>query len=99
MITTPQKLYDTRTVADRQAARPPLVTSPALPSLQVGTDSDAGDDRRRRAAGLVAIAGRSREELERLRGTFVRRLHLRSDDYAATEGLRTAEMALTLLPR
>ena len=51
-----------------------------------GEDPDAA--RRRLAELLVAAAGGEREPLEQLRSRFIRRLHLASDDFAATAGLR-----------
>jgi hypothetical protein len=62
-----------------------------------GEDPDAA--RRRLAELLAAAAGGKREPLEQLRARFIRRLHLASDDFAATAGLRVAEAALTLVPR
>ena len=62
-----------------------------------GEDPDAA--RRRLAELLAAAAGGKREPLEQLRARFIRRLHLASDDFAATAGLRVTEAALTLVPR
>jgi hypothetical protein len=39
-----------------------------------------------------------RAPLEALRAVFISRLHRASDDFAATEGLRVVEAALSLLP-
>lgn len=62
-----------------------------------------GDDpaasKRREAEQLVATVGGRRSLLERLRSRFLRRLHRASDDLEATEGLRVAEAALSLMPR
>jgi hypothetical protein len=44
-------------------------------------------------------AGTRREALEHERAEFQARLHRRSDDFAATEGLRAVELALRLAPR
>lgn len=55
--------------------------------------------RRLEAEELVSMAGGRRKLLERLRSRFLRRLHRTSDDFAATEGLRVVEAALSLMPR
>jgi len=47
---------------------------------------------------LLALTGNRREALERMRRGFQARLHVRSDDFDATEGLRTVEIALRLVP-
>lgn len=60
---------------------------------------DAGAERRRRAAELVSFADGRREPIEHIRLGFLRRLHRASDDFAATEGLRVVEAALSLIPR
>jgi hypothetical protein len=60
---------------------------------------DPAAERRRRAQALVAVADWRREPLELLRSRFIRRLHRASDDFAATEGLRVVEAALSLIPR
>jgi hypothetical protein len=48
---------------------------------------------------LAAVADGHREPLEQLRYGFIRRLHRVSDDFAASEGLRVVEAALSLVPR
>jgi hypothetical protein len=50
-----------------------------------------------RRAEHLATAARGRQPLEALRSTFIRRLHRRSDDSGATEGLRAVEGALSLV--
>ena len=40
-----------------------------------------------------------REALEEMRSHYLVRLHRRSDDFAATEGLRSVERALATIPR
>ena len=60
---------------------------------------DPAAERQRRAEALVAVADGRREPLEQLRSRFIRRLHRASDDFAATEGLRVVEAALSLIPR
>jgi hypothetical protein len=60
---------------------------------------DPAAERRRRAEALVAVADWRREPLELLRSRFIRRLHRASDDFAATEGLRVVEAALSSIPR
>lgn len=40
-----------------------------------------------------------REALEEMRSHYLDRLHRRSDDFAATEGLRAVERALATIPR
>jgi hypothetical protein len=40
-----------------------------------------------------------REALEEMRSHYLDRLHRRSDDFAATEGLRSVERALSAIPR
>jgi hypothetical protein len=60
---------------------------------------DPAAERRRRAEALVAVADGRREPLEQLRPRSIRRLHRASDDFAATEGLRVVEAALSLIPR
>jgi hypothetical protein len=60
---------------------------------------DPAAERRRRAEALAALANGRREPLEQLRYGFIRRLHRASDDFAASEGLRVVEAALSLVPR
>ena len=60
---------------------------------------DPGSERRRRAEALAAVADGNRGLLEQLRYGFIRRLHRTSDDFAASEGLRVVEAALSLVPR
>ncbi len=54
--------------------------------------------RRQRAEAVVALAGSRREPLDRIRANFQAQLHASSDDLDATEGLRTVEIALRLMP-
>ena len=54
---------------------------------------------RRRAQLLVQATDGDRQQLEALRGEYLRRLHLASDDFEATEGLRVVEPALTTAQR
>ena len=61
-------------------------------------DGDSAAERRRRAEALASLAG-GRVPLEELRSGFIYRLHRASDDFAATEGLRAVEAALSLIPR
>jgi hypothetical protein len=60
---------------------------------------DPSGERRRRAEALVKVAAGRREPLEQLRLRFIERLRRTSDDFAATEGLRVVEAALSLVPR
>jgi hypothetical protein len=60
---------------------------------------DPAAERRLRAEALVAVAGGRPEPLERLRYSFIDRLRRASDDFAATEGLRVVETALSLVFR
>jgi hypothetical protein len=70
------------------------------PQIQISPQGEDPDEVRRRLAGmLTAAAGGNREPLEQLRARFLRRLHLASDDFAATAGLRVTEVALALVPR
>ena len=62
-------------------------------------DDDPDAARRRLAGMLAARAGVNRVPLEHLRARFIKRLHLASDDFAATAGLRVTEEALALVPR
>jgi hypothetical protein len=61
--------------------------------------ADPVAERRRRAERLVELAGRKRRPLEALRNRFVERLHAPGPDFAATEALRTVEVALSATPR
>jgi hypothetical protein len=56
-------------------------------------------ERHRRAELLVELAGGKRWPLEALRNRFVKRLHAPGPDFAATEALRTVEIALSVTPR
>jgi hypothetical protein len=69
-------------------------TEVALPSLE-----DRAAERRSRAELLAASADGDRQQLEDLRSDYLRRLHRTSDDFEATEGLRTVELALSMTPR
>jgi hypothetical protein len=60
---------------------------------------DPATERRLRAEALVAVADGRREPLEQIRLRFIERLRRASDDFAATEGLRVVEAALSLVPR
>ena len=62
-------------------------------------DDDPDGARRRLAGMLAARAGVKRVPLEHLRARFIKRLHLASDDFAATAGLRVTEEALARVPR
>jgi hypothetical protein len=66
---------------------------------QAPPDPDPVAERRRRAERLVVTAGGERYPLEDLRDRFVKRLHSAGPDYAATEALRTVEIALSMTPR
>jgi hypothetical protein len=71
-----------------------------LTQIQTPPQGEDPDEARRRLAEmLVAAAGGDRKLLEQLRSRFIHRLHLVSDDFAATAGLRATEGALALLPR
>jgi hypothetical protein len=61
--------------------------------------SDWAAARRHRAEQLAALAAGDRQQLEELRAGYLARLHRRSDDFEATEGLRTVELALSMTPR
>lgn len=65
-----------------------------LPSVE-----DRAAERRRRARLLAAAADGDRQKLEDLRSDYLRRLHRTSGDFEATEGLRTVELALSMMPR
>ena len=52
-----------------------------------------------RALGLVEIAGGRRETLEDVRSRYIARLHRPGTDFAAIEGLRVVESALSMIPR
>jgi hypothetical protein len=56
-------------------------------------------ERHRRAERLVELAGRERPPIEELRDRLVERLHAPGPDFAATEALRTVEIALSATPR
>jgi hypothetical protein len=60
---------------------------------------DRAAQRRARAESLAAAAGGDRQQLENLRSDYLRRLHRTSDDFDATEGLRTVGLALSMTPR
>jgi hypothetical protein len=66
---------------------------------EIPMTADPAAERRRQAKQLTVFAGGERAPIEDLRAGFLRRLHQASDDYAATEGLRTVELALSMLPR
>jgi hypothetical protein len=56
-------------------------------------------ERHRRAERLVDLAGGQRRPLEAVRTRIVERLHQPGPDFAATEALRTVEVALSAVPR
>jgi hypothetical protein len=60
---------------------------------------DPAAERRLRVEALVDVADGQREPLEGLRRHFIDRLSRASDDFAATEGLRVVEAALSVVPR
>lgn len=64
-----------------------------------GSPDDPSTSRRQQAETLAARARGDRQPLEELRRGFLRRLNRASDDFDATEGLRTVEMALSMTPR
>ena len=70
--------------------------------IEMPPEGDARDaptaERRQRAERLVAVGGGDRDRLERVRSTYLRRLHRASDDFGATAGLRVVEAALWLIP-
>lgn len=68
-------------------------------SLLMSIDGDRSTHRRRRAERLATAASGDRRQLEELRAGFLRRLLHTSDDFEATEGLRTVEAALSRTPR
>ena len=71
-----------------------------LTQVQIPPNGDDADAARRQLAGmLAAAAGGDRVPLEQLRARFIKRLHVASDDFAATAGLRATEAALALVPR
>ena len=74
------------------------IERPAHVGALLGNDGEANAERRRRAERLAA-AVHERPSLEELRSTYIRRLHRRSDDFAATEALRTVEAAVSLVAR
>ena len=65
----------------------------ALPSM------DPRESERGRAQLLVQAANGDQQQLEELRAEYLRRLHLASDDFEATEGLRIVEPALAKAAR
>jgi hypothetical protein len=66
--------------------------------IEMPPEGDApAAERRRRAERLVAVVGGDRDHLERVRSTYLRRLHQASDDFGATAGLRVVEAALCLI--
>jgi hypothetical protein len=76
-------------------------TRPGLPSesLVMPIDGDRATHRRRRAERLATAASGDRHQLEELRAGYLCRLLHTSDDFEATEGLRTVEAALSMTPR
>lgn len=70
------------------------VTAVALASVE-----DRAAQRRARAESLAAAADGDRQQLEDRRSVYLRRLHRSSADFDATEGLRTVELALSMIPR
>ena len=66
------------------------------PDVQIPPQDDPAAERHRKAETLAGMAG-GRAPLEALRAVFISRLHRASDDFAATEGLRVVEAALSLL--
>jgi hypothetical protein len=69
------------------------VTAVALASVE-----DRAAQRRARAESLAAAADGDRQQLEDRRSVYLRRLHRTSADFDATEGLRTVELALSMIP-
>jgi hypothetical protein len=69
------------------------------PSVADATTRSEADERAHRARILAALAGGRRRLLQQMRADYLKRLHRRSDDLGATEGLRVVEDALRLLPR
>jgi hypothetical protein len=59
---------------------------------------DVDATRRGQAKALVDLTASDRSQLEDLRSRALDRLHRASDDFAATEDLRTVEQALALVP-
>ena len=71
-----------------------------LTQIQIPPDGEDPDSARERLAGMLAVAAEGeREPLEQLHARFIHRLHLASDDFPATAGLRVTELALGPLPR
>jgi hypothetical protein len=70
------------------------VTAVALASVE-----DRAAQRRARAESLAAAADGDRQQLEDRRSVYLRRLQRTSADFDATEGLRTVELALSMIPR
>lgn len=66
---------------------------------EVPTSADPAAERRRQADKLVAAVGHARQDLEAVQAGFLRRLHLASNDFRATEGLRVVDLALARMPR
>ena len=98
MAATPQQRSSSLDDAGRDIAD--LLGDDAFAQIQTPPQGwDPAPERRRRAELLVAVADRRREPLEQLRSRFIRRLHRASNDFAATEGLRAVEEALSLIPR
>ena len=60
---------------------------------------DRAEQRHRQAKQLAVLVDGDREPLEELRARFQRRLHRASDDFDASEQLRTVELALSMTPR
>ena len=61
--------------------------------------ADRAEERHQRAKQLAALADGDRHALEDLRARYLHRLHRTSDDFDATDGLRTVELALSMTPR
>ncbi len=88
------------TVADERTCVPtiPADIDDALVTVQQTASQDDSLSRRQRAEVLLLGAVSRREPLERMRADFQAQLHAGSDDFDASEGLRTVEIALRLVP-
>jgi hypothetical protein len=98
MVVSPQRRSTLVEEAERDIAE--LLGDESFAMIQTPPQGDdPSAERRLRAEALVAVAEGRREPLENLRLGFIERLRRASDDFAATEGLRAVEVALSLAPR
>jgi hypothetical protein len=82
---------------ERETVRTCLDRGDIARATDATASMDADDPARLRALAdaLVATTGGSRDLLEAIRRRYQTRLHAASDDFAATQGLRVVELALS----